>query len=360
MVDALEAPAGDPGRLHEEGRHARVRLETARESLAELLGVRPRQIVLTSGGTEAVNAATWGATAARPGAPVLLAPVEHSAVRAASERAGPIELLRVDPLGRLDLESLDRALSGSGAPPALVHCQWANHEVGTLQPVVEVVERCRSAGAPVHVDAVAAFGQVPLALGELEADFVSISAHKAGGPPGVGALVVRRGLRTTPLLVGGPQERARRAGLENLVAAEGLGALARLLSADGSDRLAAESTRARARTGRLLDLALGLPGLGLVGDPEPHGRLPQLVCLGVAGVEAEPVLLGLDRAGVAVHSGSACAAEAFEPSPVLEAMGADPSRSLRVSVGWSTHDDDIEAFARALAAVVADLRALRA
>jgi cysteine desulfurase len=360
MADALGAPAGDPGRLHEEGRQARGRLEAARQDLARLLGVRPRQVVLTSGGTEAVNAATWGASRARPGAPVLLAAVEHSAVRAASERAGPVEHLAVDPYGRLDLDGLEAALARPGPTPALVHCQWANHEVGSLQPVAEVVARCAAADVPVHVDAVAAFGQVPLDLGALGADLVSISAHKAGGPTGIGALVVRRGLRVAPFVVGGAQERARRAGIENLVAAEGLGALARSLGADEAAPLVAEAARARALVARLLDGALALPGLVLVGDPAPGGRLPHVVCLGVEGVEAEPVLLGLDRAGVAVHSGSACAAEAFEPSPVLEAMGADPSRSLRVSVGWSSTDEDIAAFVGALGAVVGDLRALRA
>ncbi len=357
---ALAGPAGDPGRVHEEGRAVRAVLEEARGQVAALLGVRPRQVVLTSGGTEAANAAVWGATRARPGAAVLCAAVEHSCVRDASERLADTELLPVDGRGRIDPAGLAEALARhADRPPALVHCQWANHEVGTVQPVAEVVAACRAAGVPVHVDAAAACGHVDLDLAGLDADLVSVSAHKFGGPPGAGALIVRRGLRFEPLLVGGMQERARRAGMENVPAAAGFGAAAAALSEGGGARLAAETERARAQSARLVTAALAVEGVTLVGDPDPAGRLPHLVCLGVAGVEAEPVLLGLDRAGVAAHSGSACASESLEPSPVLAAMGEDPSNSLRLSVGWSTADEDLEAFAAAFGEVVAGLRALR-
>ena len=361
---ALEAwrrlPPGDPGRLHEEGRVVRDALEEARRLVAALVGVAARQVVFTSGGTEAINAAVWGATRASPEGPVLCAAVEHSAVRDASGRAARVEELPVDHNGRLVVEALRQRLDLSArARPALVHCQWANHEVGTIQPVAEVVDLCRSAGVTVHVDAAAACGHVPTDLGALDADLVSISAHKLGGAPGAGALVVRRGSRFEPLLVGGAQERGRRGGLEPLPAALAFGAAAAALAAEDGFVLQAEAVRARRQLDALTEAALAAEEVEVVGPPSGEDRLPHLVCLGVHGVEAEPVLVGLDRAGVAVHSGSACSSESIEPSPVLEAMGADPSHSLRVSVGWSTTDADCAAFAEAFPRVVAELRALR-
>jgi cysteine desulfurase len=360
LRDWLDVVAADPGRLHEEGRVVRAHIETAREQVAALLGARPRQVVFTSSGSEAINAAVWGATRANPGAVVLCAAVEHSAVRDASERAAPVETLPVDRCGRIELDALSAALERHAAsPPALVHCQWANHEVGTIQPVREVVTRCRAAGVPVHVDAASACGHLPTDLEGLGADLVSVSAHKFGGPPGAGALWVRPGLRIEPLLVGGQQERARRAGLENAAAIVGFGAAAGALS-DGGARLDAEAKESRRLVADLLVAAGAVDGVTLVGDPDPGGRLPHIVCLGVAGVEAEPVVIGLDRAGIAVHSGSACSSESLEPSPVLEAMGVDASRSLRLSVGWSSTGSDVVAFAAAFPDVVRGLRALRA
>jgi cysteine desulfurase len=349
----------DPGRVHTEGRIARATLEDARDQVAEFFHVRARQVIFTSGGTEATNAAVWGAAHSRTG-PMVCSAVEHSAVRDASTRAGPVLGLDVDRLGRIDpdavADALDRAVTQYAQPPSLVHCQWANHEVGTVQPVAEVIERCRrSEPVLVHVDAVAAAGHVPTDLGALDADLVSVSAHKLGGPPGIGALVVRRGLRVEPLLVGGEQERARRAGFENVIAAVGFaGAVTALASAD---QAANEEASARRSTDRLREAALAVPGVTEYGDPDR--RLPHIVCLGIEGVEAEPILLGLDQAGIAVHSGSSCSSESLEPSPVLQAMGVDADRSLRLSVGWSTSSADIAAFAAAFPRVVADLRALR-
>jgi len=352
--------SGDPGRVHEEGRTVRAVLEAARDEVGGLLNVASRQVVFTSGATEAINAAVWGATRAAPDGPVLCAAVEHSAVRDASARSAPTEELPVDGTGRIDVDALRARLGAPGAPrPALVHCQWANHEVGTLQPVGEVVSLCREAGVAVHVDAAAACGHVPTDLGALDADLVSVSAHKLGGIPGAGALIVRRGRRYPPLLVGGEQERGRRAGLEPLPALVAFGAVAGLLAADGGRVVADEAAVARRHLGSLLDAALAVEGITVVGPAAPEARLPHVACLGVHGVEAEPVLIGLDRAGVAVHSGSACSSESIEPSPVLEAMGADPSHSLRVSVGWSTTEEDCAAFTGAFPRVVAALRALR-
>jgi cysteine desulfurase len=325
--------------------------------VSALVAVAPRQVVFTSGATEAINAVVFGATAAAPGAPVLCAAVEHSAVRDASARSAPVETLPVDGAGRIDVEVLGARLSDGSLPrPALVHCQWANHEVGTLQPVHEVVSLCRESGVAVHVDAAAAVGHVEVDLDALGADLASVTAHKLGGVPGAGALVVRRGARFAPFVVGGEQERGRRGGLEAIPALLAFGAAAGALTETG--RLETEADAARARLDSVCHSALSVDGVSLVGPAGVTGRLPHLACLGVAGLEAEPVLIGLDRRGVAVHSGSACSSESIEPSPVLEAMGADPSHSLRVSVGWTTTTAECEAFAAAFVAVVAELRAL--
>jgi cysteine desulfurase len=348
----------DPGRVHTEGRMVRATLEQARQQIADLFGVRPRQVILTSGGTESINAAVWGALRDRPG-PVACAAVEHSAVRDASARSAPIETVAVDRFGRIDEgavdEALDRCVAVHGVEASLLHCQWANHEVGTVQPVGEVVALGRHRGVLVHVDAVAAAGHLPCDLAMLEADLVSVSAHKLGGPAGIGALIVRRGLRIEPFVVGGEQERARRGGLENVTGAVGFGAAAAALAAPGA--LDAEAAIARQRTERLARAATSVAGVERFGDPTD--RLPHMVCLGIDGVEAEPVLLGLDQNGVAAHSGSSCSSESLEPSPVLEAMGMDAERSLRLSVGWSTTDADINAFETSFPGVVESLRSLR-
>jgi cysteine desulfurase len=350
VVDAvlawLRQPAGDPGRVHAEGLTARVAVEEAREQVAALVGARNREVVFTSGATEAIAAACWGA--AERGAHQVVPAVEHSAVRRSAERHGEVTVVGVDRVGRVDPDAL---LAAIRPDTALVHLQWGNHEVGTTQPVTEVVAACRARGVLVHVDAAQAVGHEPIGFGDLGADLLSVSAHKFGGPPGVGALLVRRGVRLRPLLEGGDQERARRAGLENLPAIAGFGAAAAAVDIDG------EGAEQRRLTGRVLDGVADLDGVLVHGDPV--ARLPHLVCLGVEGIEPQAVLLGLDRAGVAAHSGSACASEALEPSPVLEAMGVDALRSLRVSVGWSSTDAEVDALLSALPHVLDELRALR-
>ena len=348
LVDWLGRPAGDPGRIHAEGLAARVAVETGREQVAELLGARPRSVVFTSGATEAIASACWGA-AERGGHQVVPA-VEHSAVRRAAQEHGEVTLVGVDGTGRVDPDEL---LGAIRPDTALVHLQWGNHEVGTVQPVEVVAAACRERGVLLHVDAAQAAGHLPIAFDELGIDLLSVSAHKLGGPAGVGALLVRRGLRLRPLLRGGDQERARRAGLEPVASIVGFGAAAAALDAP---TLAAEAAAQRALTDRVLAAVPDLDGVHAYGDLD-H-RLPHLVCLGIDGVEPQAVLLGLDRAGVAAHSGSACSSESLEPSPVLEAMGVDAHRSLRLSVGWSSTDADIEAALTALPEVLRSLRSL--
>jgi cysteine desulfurase len=348
-----EHPA-DPGRLHAEGRVTRVAIEDARERVADLFGARPREVVFTSSGTEAVNTAIWGALARHGGGHVVTTAVEHSAVLDACAR-GPssdVTLVPVDRTGRFDARAV---LDAVRPDTALVSVQLANHEVGTLQPAADVVAGARERGVVVHVDACAAAGHIPLDFAALGADLCSVTGHKLGGPKGAAALIVRRGLRFPQFIVGGAQERARRGGIEDVPAIVGFGAAAAELA---GDTLEQEAHAARALTGRLAKEALAtVADVERFGDPD--ACLPHLVCLGVGGVEAEPILLALDQHGVAVHSGSSCSSESLEPSPVLQAMGVDADHSLRVSVGWSSTEADIQMFLGAFPGIVERFRRLR-
>ena len=327
---------GDPGRLHAEGRATRVALENAREQVAEFFGARPREVVFTSSGTEAVNAALFSARGH-----IVTTAVEHSSVHDALARA-PVEVtvVGVDRTGRVDPEAV---LAAVRPETTLVSIQLANHEVGTVQPVAEIREGLD--GVRLHVDACAAVGHLPV---RFDADLCSVTAHKFGGPLGAGALLVRRGLRIPPLLLGGAQERARRGGIENLPAWIGFGAAC---TATDVEREARAQHALIQQAATVVDR---VPGVERYGDDSPN-----VLCLGVTGVEAEPILLALDQHGVAVHSGSSCSSETLEPSPVLAAMGVDADHSLRVSVGWSTTKADVDRFVDVFPGIVKRLRGLR-
>ena len=361
MLPFLREHHADPGRLHAEGHVTRVAVENAREQVAARFGARPREVVFTASGTEAINTAVWGALARAAGGGdgghVVTTAVEHSAVLDAIGRgATEITVVGVDRVGRFDPDEVTAAIR---TDTVLVSVQLANHEVGTLQPAAAVVARAHERGVVVHVDACAAAGHVAVDFAGLGADLCSITAHKFGGPKGAAALLVRRGLRFPPFVVGGAQERARRGGIENVPAIVGFGAAALEAGADG--RTADNETvgaRERALTNRLVRETMArTEGVERYGDPAD--ALPHLVCFGIEGVEAEPILLALDQRGVAVHSGSSCSSETLEPSPVLEAMGVDADRSLRMSVGWSSTDADVDAFVEAFPAVLEMLRGLR-
>ena len=266
---------------------------------------------------------------------------------------GELTIVGVDRVGRFDADEIGAAITDD---TVLISVQLANHEVGTVQPVAAVCAAARERGVFVHVDACTAVGHLPVDFAALGADFLSITAHKLGGPKGIGALLIRRGLRIPTLIIGGAQERERRGGLENVPAIVGFGAAAAELTQD--NRLVLEATSSRRLTDEIgRTLTETVPGITQYGDPED--RVPHLLCLGIEGVEAEPILLALDQHGVAVHSGSSCSSEALEPSPVLEAMGADADRSMRVSVGWSSTGGDVTALLGALPGIVGSLRALR-
>jgi cysteine desulfurase len=354
MLPFLREHHADPGRLHAEGHVTRIAIEEARESVAALFGARPREVVFTSSGTEAVNTAIWGAVTRHGGGHVVTTAVEHSAVLEACARASGtnVTAVGVDRTGRFDA---DAVLDAIRPDTALVSVQLANHEVGTLQPAAEIASGARERGVIVHVDACAAAGHAPVSFSDLGADLCSVTAHKFGGPKGAGALLVRRGLRFPPFVLGGAQERARRGGIEDVPAIVGFGVAAAELSGGELER---EAEAARALTRRLARETLeSVPDVERFGDA--NDCLPNLVCLGIAGVEAEPILLALDQHGVAVHSGSSCSSEALEPSPVLAAMGVDADRSLRASVGWNSTVADVEAFLGAFPGIVERLRGLR-
>ena len=380
MVAALEV-CGDPGRIYSEALEARVLAEQAREQVARFLGAKPRSVVFTSGATEAIASVVRG-SAAR-GSHHVASSIEHSAVLksigAEADEGGRqpardlgATLVGVDGSGRADPEEL---LAAVAEETAVVHLQMLNHEVGTVQDVKAVANLCRERGVWLHVDAAQAVGHLGVNFDELGADFMSVSAHKFGGPAGVGALLVRRGTRLEPLLAGGDQERARRAGLENVPAIAGFGAVCESLGClataahskstigseneaeSGASKLSIEAAEHYAMTKRIFETLSSLEGVEHIGHRTE--RAPHIACFHIADVEPQALVLELDRRGFAVHSGSSCSSESLEPSPVLAAMGHDGQRSLRISVGWSTTEADVDALLSAVPQVLSELRSLR-
>jgi len=332
MARAL-ALIGNPSSVHSFGRQARATIETAREQVSALAGAKPAQVVFTSGGTEANNLALAGGGRAR----ILVSAIEHDSVLAAVPSA---ERIPVTVDGVVDLAALARLLA-SDARPALVSVMLANNETGAIQPIAEVVALARSAGALVHCDAVQAAGKLPLDFTALGADMMSLSAHKFGGPKGVGALIIADTVPLTAQLRGGGQERGRRAGTENVAAIAGFGAAAEEAHRDLS-RLEA---LAAMRDWLERDAGADVPTTRTIAAKSP--RLANTSCLALPGASSETLLMALDLAGVAVSAGSACSSGKVKASHVLQAMGlgADIAGSaIRVSLGWDSKAADIERF----------------
>jgi Cysteine sulfinate desulfinase/cysteine desulfurase and related enzymes len=362
-VDALSV-VGNPASIHAHGQAARDLLETGRERVAASLGADPVEVVFTSGGTESVNLAVKGAFWARnPGGRVagvakpriLTSRAEHHATLDTVEwlerhEGAVVDWVDVDAVGRLSLDALAAALADP-EDIALATFLWANNEVGTLQPVAEIAALCRAAGVPVHLDAIAAYGAVPVDVHAVGADLVSVSAHKIGGPVGIGALVVARTATVEPLLHGGSQQRAR-SGTQDAAGAAAFG-VAASRGLDGVDALAA-------RRDRLIAGLSGIPGAVLRGDPSPSGRLPGNVHATFAGADGDALLYLLDREGFSVSTGSACTAGVAELSHVLLAMGVPASEArgaLRFTLGHDTADADVDALLAVLPGVLAQARA---
>ena len=351
MEDALRRCWGNPSSVHAEGAAARALVERGREQVAALLGALPQEVVFTAGATESNNTALLGCTsgAGRPGS-VVSSSVEHPSVEAPLEalaQAGwRVVRVPVDADGLLDPEAVAAALAPD---TALVSLLWGNNETGVLQPLEAIAPRVRERGIPLHVDATQCVGKLPIDLRALPVDLLSLSAHKLGGPKGVGALVVRDGAPHAPLLLGGPQERRRRGGTENTPGIAGLAAACALAARELPERM----QRWGALRDRLWDgLRAKIPRL------RRNGSAERVLCntlnVEIEGAAGELLVQALDLEGIAVSTGAACASGSVHPSHVLEAMGrtaAAARSSLRLSVG---HGVDERAIDRVLA-VLPDL-----
>jgi cysteine desulfurase len=333
---------GNPSSVHAEGRQARRLVEDARAAVAGAVGALPPNVIFTSGGTEANALALTPGLRRASGSSVqrlLVSAIEHASVLAGGRfPANAISAVGVTRSGLVDLDRL-RAVLAIG-PPALVSVMLANNETGAVQPVKEAAGLVHAAGGLLHVDAIQALGKLPIDINVINADLVTLSAHKIGGPKGVGALVLAEGiLGFEPLLRGGGQERGHRAGTENVPGIAGFGAAAKAaVAALDADAARLETLRNRLESG------LGqTPGAIIFTAEAP--RLPNTTLFTVPGLNAETAVIGFDLAGVAVSSGSACSSGKVQPSHVLEAMGYGPELAkgaVRLSLGWSTSEADID------------------
>jgi cysteine desulfurase len=350
---ALQDGWADPARLYGAGRRARLLLDGARATVAEVLRARPDEVTFCSSGTQAAQLAVLGGLAGRrrAGARLVHSAVEHSCVLHAAERhlaaGGEVVGVPVDRAGRVDAGAFGAEVARPGT--ALASLMTANHEVGTRQPVDDVAQHCAEHGVPLHTDAAQSAGRAELPTGW---SLLSASAHKWGGPPGVGVLVVRGGTRWTSPLPAGDREGGRVPGFENVPAV--VAAAASLRAA------AAEASAEAARLGPLVDrirsrVAATVPDVEVVGDPVD--RLPHLVTFSCLYVDGEALQRELDRRGFAVSSGSACTADTLTPSHVLAAMGVLSHGNVRVSLHRDSTADDVDRFLAVLPGVVADLRA---
>ena len=342
---------GNPSSIHGEGRSARGLIEAARRQVAALVGAEPRNVIFTSGGTEANLLALSPSIELdgdkAPGGRLLLSAIEHPSVRCGGRfPPAAVEEVPVTADGRVDLAALGPRLAaraGSGGPP-LVSLMLANNETGVIQPVAEAARIVHDHGGLLHVDAVQAAGKIACDINNIGADLMALSAHKLGGPKGVGALIKReeRLHLADPLIRGGGQERGARAGTENVAGIAGFGAAAAAAAA----ALADESRRIAALRDRLeADLRTISPDAVIYGAVA--ARLPNTTLFAVPGVKAETALIALDLDGVAVSSGSACSSGKVAASHVLAAMGVDPELArgaIRVSLGFSTTDEEVDCF----------------
>ncbi|MDX2265220.1 MAG: cysteine desulfurase family protein [Hyphomicrobiales bacterium] len=344
MIAAMDA-CGNPSSIHAEGRAARAIMEGAREKIARAMGARPANVIFTSGGTEAANAAIFAARQALGGATVLAGAAEHPCVLKRADQR-----LAVSADGVIDMRRLRAEVSGA----AVIALQDANNETGVRQPLGAVAELALERGALFICDAVQTAGRVGVSDNSRRADMVFISAHKFGGPQGAGAIILNRDMPFDALLSGGGQERGQRGGTENVAAIAGTAAALEAAEAD-RERFAAWAAAAQRR----LESALRsiAPDTVIFGDGAP--RIPNTTCFAAPGVSAEIALMALDLEGVAVSSGSACSSGKVAPSHVLAAMGTAPDLAkcaIRVSTGWNTTEADIDRFLEVWEKIYARLR----
>jgi cysteine desulfurase len=356
MAAYLEDAGGNSSSVHWAGRRARAALDDARAAIATLIGATPGEIVLTSGGTEANNLALRGAVGGARGGHIVTTAIEHASVletcSALSTQGYEVTCVGVDRLGRVDPDAVGAAIRPE---TAVVSVGLANSEVGTIQPIARVSRHARTRNVPLHVDAVQAAGKIPVSVDGLGVDLLSLSGHKIGGPPGVGALYVRVRTPLERQVAGGPQERGRRGGTENVLGAVGFGAAARVAGA----HLESEAARHAA-----LIQALWMRIAGTIADasrngPQGKGAVPNTLSVSFPGADADALVIGLDLAGIAVSAGSACDAGSLRPSHVLLAMGrpaAEARSALRISIGRETTAGDLARLVDALPGIVAQSR----
>ncbi|MFT2816018.1 cysteine desulfurase family protein [Leifsonia sp. A12D58] len=360
-ADAMSV-VGNPASIHSQGQNAKRMLEEAREVVAASVGSDPIEIVFTGGGTESVNLAIKGLWWARSPRTRILAPGgEHHATMDTIEwlerhEGAEVEWIPLDELGRIDLDALRRAIESDPDSVALVTLLAANNEVGTIQPIEAVAALASAHGIPVHVDAVSAYGHIPIDFAGLSAQGISalsISAHKIGGPVGIGALVLSRTATVVPLIHGGGQQRQVRSGTQDVAAAVSFAVAA----SASIEAMPAETVRLAALRDRLVDGVLtSVPAAVLNGDPNPAGRIASNAHFTFEGCEGDSLLFLLDVAGVSVSTGSACQAGIPEPSHVLRAMGRseiEARGALRITLGRTNTEPDVDAFLAALPAAYA-------
>ena len=359
MTACLTGNFGNPSSVHWAGRQAKRALEDAREQVAGLIGAAPAEVLFTGGGTESNNLALLGLLAAHGNgsARVVTTGIEHASVRetlrAARDRTEGVELveLPVDREGRIRPSDVAAVLTPD---TALVSIGLANHEIGTLQPIAEMGALIRERGIPFHVDAVQAAGKIPVNVDRLGVNALSLSAHKISGPKGIGALYVRTGTALRPVLRGGPQERDQRPGTENLVAAVGFGLAAELCARE----IGTQSARLSRLTAKLWE-TIGVKVPQIIRYTPSDASLPNTLSVGFVGAPGEGLMMALDLAGIAVSTGSACAAGSIEPSHVLTALGCDEAQAgsaIRFSAGRTTTEADIDSVIHVLPGVVERVR----